>query len=297
MNKVIIRLYAMDMDNNMKQIRLVLISTMMLNLAVSLLKIIYGMITHSVSIYSDGFHSGFDGISNVVGLVGLRFAYIPPDAEHPYGHRKVEILLTVFIALMMFFACFEIFRNVYETFTNKPELKISAGSFVLMLATLGVNVFVNTYEQRMGKKLNSEFLTADAAHTRSDIYVTAGVLIALALSKLGLGYADMVVGAIVGVLVAWSGMEILKSDISILIDTNQIDTRLLYEIVNNIDGVTGSHKIRTRGSKGCVFVDLHIFVDPTLTVARGHEIAHEVVHAIKFNMDGIADVVVHIEPG
>ncbi|KJU85554.1 cation efflux system protein [Candidatus Magnetobacterium bavaricum] len=287
----------MNMEQNIKEIRHVLIYTMVLNLTVSLFKIIYGMITHSVSIYSDGFHSGFDGLSNVIGLVGLRFAYNPPDRGHPYGHRKVEILLTVFIALMMFLACLEIFKNVYRAFIERPELNISPGSFILMLSTLGVNMFVSTYEKRMGKKLNSDFLIADATHTKSDIYVTSGVLIALALSKLGLDYADPIVGAIVGVLVAWSGVEILKSTISVLIDANQIDTKLLYEIVNNIDGVAGSHKIRTRGAKGYVFVDLHIFVEPTLTVAQGHEIAHKVVYAIKTKMDGVADVVVHVEPG
>ncbi|MEO5357418.1 MAG: cation diffusion facilitator family transporter [Nitrospirae bacterium YQR-1] len=286
----------MRLENKIQSIRRVLIYTMVLNLTVSVFKIIYGMITHSVSIYSDGFHSVFDGLSNVVGLVGLSFAYTPPDTEHPYGHKKVEILLTVFIAVMMFFACFEIFKNVYKAFIDKPDLRITFESFIVMIITLGVNVFVSRYEKRMGVKLNSDFLIADAAHTRSDIFVTSGVLVALALSKMGLNYADPVVGAIVGVLVAWAGIGILRSTVSVLIDANQMDTELLCEIVCMIEGVTGCHKIRTRGSKGCVFVDLHIFVEPTLTVARGHEIAHQVVNTLKTKMGGIADVVVHVEP-
>ncbi|QWR78439.1 cation diffusion facilitator family transporter [Candidatus Magnetomonas plexicatena] len=285
------------MENNIRQIRQVLIYTMVLNLTVSGFKIVYGMMTHSVSIYSDGFHSVFDGLSNVVGLVGLRFAYNPPDSEHPYGHKKVEILLTVMISLMMFFACFEIFKNVYTSLTGKtPELKISVESFIVMISTLAINLFVCTYEKRMGQKLNSDFLIADSAHTKSDIYVTSGVLVGLALSKLGLPHIDPVVGAVVGVMVAWAGVSILKSTISVLIDANQIDTELLREISCKTEGVAGCHKIRTRGARGCVFVDLHIFVDPSLTVARGHEIAHIVVNAIKREMDGVADVVVHVEP-
>ncbi|MBF0519848.1 MAG: cation transporter [Nitrospirae bacterium] len=283
--------------NNISQIQHVLIYTMVLNLTVSAFKIIFGMMTHSVSIYSDGFHSVFDGLSNVVGLVGLRFAYNPPDSEHPYGHKKVEILLTVVISLMMFFACFEIFKDVYRALTGKmPHLKISFETFIVMSATLAVNVFVCIYEKRMGQKLNSDFLIADAAHTKSDIYVTCGVLVGLVLSKLGLRHVDPVVGAVVGLMVAWSGLEILRSTISVLIDANQIDIKLLSEISCKTESVVGCHKIRTRGARGNVFVDLHIVVEPNLTVAEGHEIAHKVVNAIKNEMDGVADVVVHVEP-
>jgi len=277
-------------------IRRVLWVTLFCNICVSGAKIGYGCFSHSVSITADGFHSMFDGVSNIMGFIGIYFASNPPDEEHPYGHRKIETIFTIFIGVMMSLTCLEIFKQVYESIKSEPQVSVTTESFLIMIITLGVNIFVTTYEKRRGKKLNSEFLIADAQHTRSDIYATIGVIIGLIFMKLGFTRADTIVGAIVGILVARAGIRILRDAADVLADRKQMDTQRIKEIVCGIDNVVDCHKVRTRGTNSHIFIDLHITVKPELSVVDGHKIAHIAEERIKGNIRAEVDIVVHIEP-
>jgi len=278
------------------EVRKVLLITLACNIVVSAAKISYGFYSDSVSITADGFHSMFDGVSNIVGFIGIYISSHPPDTEHPYGHRKFETLFTIFIGVMMALTCFEIFKQVYLSLNGEPSVRVTAESFIVMAATLAVNVFVAAYERRMGNELKSEFLIADAQHTRSDIYATAGVIIGLVLSRAGFMRADAVVGAVVGLFVARAGIGILREAADALADRNRLDTDGIIKLACDIDGVIECHRVRTRGTGGHVFVDLHVIVRPDLSVMEGHRIAHIVEERIKNCLDSVVDVVVHIEP-
>jgi cation diffusion facilitator family transporter len=123
-------------------VRRVLIVTLILNAAVALAKVVYGYVTNSVAMTSDGFHSFFDGVSNVVGLIGIWIAAHPPDAEHPYGHKKYETLFTIIIAVMIFATCFQILKKVYSSFLQEGAVVVTEASFIIMFLTLCVNIFV-----------------------------------------------------------------------------------------------------------------------------------------------------------
>ncbi len=282
--------------NRTSEIRKVLIITLLLNILVSGVKIFYGYFTHSVAIISDGYHSFFDSVSNVVGLVGIHFASYPPDERHPYGHRKYETVFTIFVGTLMFVTCIEIFKRVYDSLVGKYEAEVTMLSFVLMLSTMAVSLFVTTYEKRMGRKLSSEYLIADAQHTKSDIYASIGVIIGLIFVKLGFPIADPIVGAIVGILVARAGVNIIRDSAEMLVDKTQTDAALIRDIVCSIEDVSGCHDIRTRGTKNHIFIDLHVLVNPAMTVEEGHHIADLIEHEIKKRMSEVVDVVVHIEP-
>lgn len=278
------------------QVRRVLLITLTLNLIISGAKVFYGYYISSVSITSDGYHSLFDSFSNVVGLIGIYHASHPPDKEHPYGHRKYETVFTIFIAVLMFMACVEIFKSVYEGLLGRHEANITTQSFIVMLATLAVNIFVTLYEKRMAIRLESEYLLADVEHTKSDIYATVGVLAGLVFIKLGFPSADTIVGALVGLLVAKAGIDILKEATEILVDRTQADTAIIMETAGRVPGVIECHEVRTRGSKGHIFVDLHVLVNPSMTVGEAHRISDIVEEEIKKKLPEIIDVVVHIEP-
>lgn len=286
----------MGVMDRTSEIRKVLIITLLLNILVSGAKMFYGYFTYSVAIISDGYHSLFDGVSNVVGLVGIYLASHPPDERHPYGHRKYETVFTIFVGLLMFITCIEIFKRVYDSLTGKYKAEVTTLSFVLMLSTMAVNMFVTMYEKRMGRKLSSEYLMADAQHTKSDIYASIGVIVGLIFIKLGFPIADPIVGAIVGILVAMAGVNIIRESAEALVDRTQTDTSSIRDIVCSIEGVLDCHDIRTRGTKNHVFVDLHILVSPLLTVQDAHKIAHAVEKKIKSKIPEVIDVVVHIEP-
>lgn len=278
------------------QIRKVLLITLVLNLLVSAAKVFYGYITHSISIFSDGFHSLFDGVSNIVGLIGIYIASHPPDEKHPYGHRKYETIFTIFIGLLMLITCLEVFKKVYESLLGKHLTIVTLESFLVMLITMLVNIFVSVYEKQKGKELNSEFLIADSQHTKSDIYVSIGVIVSLIFIKLGFNIADTITGIIVGILIAKAGIDIIRESTEILVDRTQMDTSTIKEIVCAVDGVIECHEIRTRGTKSHIFVDLHVLVDPLLTVENAHKIAEIVEKKIKESISEVIDVVVHIEP-
>ncbi len=283
------------MDRTSK-VRGVLGVTLVLNILVSAAKIGYGYLTSSVSIFSDGFHSLFDGVSNIVGLVGVYLSSHPPDEQHPYGHRKYETVFTIFIGLLMLLTCFEVFKKVLESLTGKHETIVTSTSFLVMAVTMLINIGVSVYEGRMGRKLNSEFLIADAKHTKSDIYVSAGVIASLILIKLGVPLADPLAGIVVGILVAKAGIDIIRESTETLVDRTQADIRAISGIARAVEGVAGCHEIRTRGTKGSVFVDLHIQVNPFLSVEDAHKIADTVEKELKGKMPEVVDVVVHIEP-
>ncbi|MCE5313013.1 MAG: cation diffusion facilitator family transporter [Nitrospiraceae bacterium] len=278
------------------QIRKVLILTLVLNLAVSAAKIIYGYLTNSVAMISDGYHSSFDGVSNIAGLVGIAIAANPPDKTHPYGHRKYETVFTIFIGALMLLTCFEIFKKVYNALAGAPEPSVTATSFVIMIITMLVNIFVSTYEKRKGQQLNSEFLIADSMHTRSDIYASSGVIISFILIKAGFELADPIVGAIVGVLVAKAGFGILKESTEVLVDGSQADIENIIKIACGVPGVKECHAVRARGSRGHIFIDLHLLVDPFMSVRDGHLVAEETERQLKEKVPDIVDVVIHIEP-
>ncbi|WP_342304791.1 cation diffusion facilitator family transporter [Methanolobus sp. ZRKC5] len=285
-----------DIDSRFRQIRKVLVYVLFLNLVVSFAKIVYGFYTNVLSMQSDGFHSLFDGVSNIVGLIGIQIAAKPPDKEHPYGHRKFETLASVMIAVILAIVAFEIVHSAFNRFGNGSHPEVTAISFAVMLGTMLVNYSVTTYESKKGKELNSELLLADSAHTRSDIYVSLSVIIGLIAIRLGYPVIDPAVSILIALVILHAGAEIIFHSISILIDESQIDPEDISQVVHNIEGVVGCHNIRTRGPPGSVYVDLHVEVDPDMSTYKSHTISHIVQYRIKESFDGIEDVLVHIEP-
>ena len=278
------------------QVRKVLIATLILNVLVALAKAVYGFITNSVAMVSDGFHSFFDGASNVIGLVGIWIASHPPDEKHPYGHKKYETLFTIIIAVMLFTTCFEILKKVYQSFHEDHKTQVTQVSFLIMIMTTGVNIFVMLYEKRKGKQLGSEFLIADAKHTKSDILVSLTVIASLVFSRLGYPHADVIVGLIITIFIARIGYEILKDASNVLVDTVCLNTRAIESLVNSLDGVRGCHDIRTRGSENSIYLDLHVLVGRNLSTEKSHEIADSIEETIKREFPSVVDIVVHVEP-
>ncbi|MBI5188534.1 MAG: cation transporter [Nitrospirae bacterium] len=282
--------------DNTTRVRKVLLYTLLLNASVATAKIIYGYLTDSIAMTSDGFHSFFDGISNIIGLIGIWIASHPPDEKHPYGHRKYETIFTIIIAIMIFATCFQILRKVYLSFLEDHKTIVTQTSFAVMLMTMGVNIFVMLYESKKGRQLGSEFLIADAMHTKSDIFVSIGVIMSLVLTKTGYHLADAIAGIIIAFFIAKMGYEILKEASDILVDSMCIDTSAVEFVVNNIDGVKGCHDIRTRGTVHATYLDLHILVDSKLSTETAHEIADTVEEKIKNEFPSVIDIIVHIEP-
>ncbi|TAL24521.1 MAG: cation transporter [Nitrospirae bacterium] len=282
--------------NNAQQIRRVLLYTLVLNSGVALAKVVYGYISNSIAMTSDGFHSFFDGASNVIGLIGIWIASHPPDEDHPYGHKKYETLFTIIIAVMIFATCFQILKQVYHSLVEYHKTEVTATSFAVMLLTTAVNIFVTIFERRKGVELKSEFLVADAMHTKSDILASAGVITSLIITKLGFSYADALAGVVIAVFIARIGYDILKKASDVLVDTVCIDKVALERVIKTVEGVKGCHEIRTRGTEHSIYLDMHCLVDPKMPIEKAHEIADALEEKIKATFPAVVDIVVHIEP-
>ena len=279
-----------------RKVRQVLIYTLFLNIAVAAAKIVYGYMIDSISMLSDGFHSFFDGTSNVIGLIGIWIASQPPDEDHPYGHRKYEPLATIAIAVLIFGAGVEILRGTYHRLSSTSTPDVTVISFVIMALTLYVNIRVMTYEAKKGRELKSDFLLADAMHTKTDIYISLSVVISLIAAKIGYPIVDIITAIIIAVFIAKMGFSILKSATAVLTDSACIAPAEIKNIANTVDGVKDTHGIRTRGKKDFVNVDLHVLVDPEMKIREAHKVAHAVEETIKKKFPSVQDVVIHIEP-
>ncbi|GBE41176.1 MAG TPA: cation transporter [Nitrospirae bacterium] len=278
------------------KIRRVLLYTLVLNITVAAVKTGYGYTINSVSMLSDGFHSFFDGTSNIIGLVGIWIASRPPDSTHPYGHRKFETLSTIGIAVLIFAAAAGILKEAYSRLSTPHDIEVTMTGFIIMGITLLVNIWVMTYETRKGRELKSEFLLADALHTKSDIFISISVIISLIAAKMGYPIIDIIAAVFITALIAKMGFSILMSATRVLTDGACIDPKEIKRVIMNVDGVRDSHDIRTRGSKSFVNIDLHVLVDPETTTSDAHVIAHNVEDTVKKEYPVVNDVIVHIEP-
>jgi len=279
-----------------RNIARVLWITFFLNEAVAMAKLAVGYATGSVGMISDGFHSIFDGVSNIAGLIGIHIAAMPPDREHPYGHRKFESLFTGFVGLMIFGTCFEVLRKALAALSDQSHAQVNATSFMVMAITLFVNIMVMRYEARKGRELGSEFLIVDSKHTKSDIITSSGVLAGLALTRMGFHRADAIAGLVVGVFIAKLGFEILRSSAEVLLDTVQVDSDFVCKTVLSVDGVIGCHDIRSRGSRNHICLDLHIQLPPDMPLVEAHAKTHEVKEALLRSLPAVSDIVLHTEP-
>lgn len=279
-----------------RKIQRVLIYALFLNLVVSFAKIVYGTLTGASSMIADGYHSLFDGISNVIGLAGSFIASHPPDSDHPYGHQKYETIASVFIALLLIFVGVEIFQNALNSFliSNKP--KVTAVSFLIVLGTMCINYLVTIYEYRQGQSLRSQVLIADSIHKKSDIYVSLSVIVSLVAIEFGFFIIDPIVSLMISFIIFRAGYRIIKESSRSLLDMSRIEEREIKELVIKIDGVKDCHRIRTRGSMGDIKVDMHLLVQSGMSLEDAHIISHRVSKTLREEHKDISDVIVHLEP-
>ncbi|QGU95571.1 cation diffusion facilitator family transporter [Clostridium bovifaecis] len=284
-------------NSNIKKVRNVLLIILFANMLVAVLKIVIGNLIKSTSITADGFHSLSDGTSNIIGLIGIWYASKPIDIDHPYGHRKFETLASLFIGGMLGVVGINVTIKAFERFFNPMAPSITLESVIVLIGTLIVNVFVSCLEYREGKKLNSQILISDSLHTKSDIYVSIGVLVTLVCIKFGLPpVIDSFASVIIAIFIFHAAYEILKETCSILVDKAVVDAEEIKEIVTGFSEVKDVHQIRSRGSQSELYVDLHIMIEPNMNVRESHILMHNIENKIKKDLCKNTQVIIHLEP-
>ncbi|AFY56643.1 cation diffusion facilitator family transporter [Rivularia sp. PCC 7116] len=283
------------MDNR-AAVKRVLIITLLLNVFVMVLKVSVGVVTGSLSLIADALHSVTDSANNVLGLITNRCSSPLPDRQHPYGHQKFEAVGALGIAGFLAIACFEILQSAIERIIQggKP-VTISVPQLWLLLLVLGVNIFVAFYERRVGKRVDSPILIADAHHTMSDIWVTISVILGLIAVRLGYQWLDLVLAFPVALMVFFSGWTVIKENLPWLVDEMAIAPETINDIALKVPGVINCHDIASRGVIGRqVFIEMHLIV-AARDVKTAHQITEEVESCLEEKFNPVR-ILIHVEP-
>jgi cation diffusion facilitator family transporter len=278
------------------QVRRVLLGLLAANLAVVAAKLIVALASGSLAVLGSAVDSGMDALSNLLGLTVVRVAAKEPDEDHPYGHSKFETLGALAIVGFLSISCFELVRGAVNHLTGGAHrVAITDVQLALLVVTLGGNVLIAWYEQRRGVELGSELLIADAAHTRVDVFVSIGVLVAVLLARFGWWWIDPAIAIAVAVVIMLVAYRILARTVPVLVDQRAIPTRDIQNTAQGVPGVKSAYGIRSRGPSDLRYAEVTIAVDRHAEVEAAHAIADQVEARLKRDLQ-LHEVTVHVEP-
>lgn len=270
----------------------------LVNTVMSLLKIIGGLFSGSAALVADGFHSLSDVITDLMVVFLLGVSHKKADTNHPYGHGRFETLGTVALAFVLLsVAGFMAWDSLRLLFAG--EIPSPPGVVALFIA--GISILANEvlffYTLRVGEKIQSRLLIANAWHHRSDSLSSVVVLIAIAGAILGVWWLDALAAVLVALLIAKIGWELLSKSLAELVDTALPPERLttLRETVMSVDGVLGVHSFKTRSMGGQSLLEMHVQVAPHLSAAEGHYIGDYATRLLQERFDDIAHIIYHID--
>ncbi len=269
-----------------------------INLLLAILKIVFGITGHSQALVADGIHSFSDLITDGLVLVAARMGSQLPDKEHPYGHRRIETIGSIIIAVILIIVAVIIGYDttdhlILSLASPKPSLTV----VIVALVSIVANEGLFWYGLLQGKRIQSDLLRSNAWHNRSDAFTSIVVLVAAGGDLLGVHYLDSVGAIIIALIILWMGVKIAWRCFSELIDAS-VDDKTLSKIqqqISKVDGVKAVHQLRTRMHGDNIFIDVHIQVDSFISVSEGHFIGDQVHLTLNNNIDNITDVTVHID--
>lgn len=270
------------------------------NLALGIAKLLGGIFGHSFALISDSVNSLGDVFATCVVLAAVRIAQLPADREHPYGHSRAEAVAATNVAVTIIMSALWIGWEAISRFGEEGEpphvwtLWISAANVV-------IKEFLYRYSVRLGERTGSQAMIANAWDHRSDAFCALAVLLGLATVRWAgpeFGWADEVAALIVVAAILWTAVALFRSSANELLDV-QAAPELVNEIrqlAAGVPGVLDVEKLRVRKSGLEYFVDIHIEVDPQMSVADGHRVGHAVKDRLKGAKETLRDVLVHLEP-
>ncbi len=278
----------------------VAIAGMLVSGILAVMKISVGWMAGSTAVVADGLESAADVITSGVVLFGLVVASRPADENHPYGHGRFETLTGLAVGLILSLTgagiCFQSLEML-----DKVHAPPASYSLWVLIISIAAKAMLSSYKFRYGRKIHSAALVADAWNDSVDMLSGAVALVAVALTVFNppkFLAADHYGGAVVGLIVIFLGFQVIRETAMQLMDTMPDDTTLaqIRAVAGQVAGVRGVEKCYARKTGLQYHVDLHVEVDPNMTVKASHYLGHQVREAIVHQLDWVADVLVHVEP-
>lgn len=270
------------------------------NVALSLSKIIVGIISGSLAVVGDGIDSATDVIASIIVLYTSRIVNRPPNMKYAFGYEKADTVATKVLSFVIFFAGIEMFISAGKSlvYAEERELPAMLAIYVTVLSIIG-KLILSAYLHNRGKKANSSMIIANAKNMRMDVFVSLGVLVGLFFTFiLDAPWMDSITGLLISIFIIKTSIEIfVDSNVSLMDGVK--DTSIYKQIILAVEQVPGAmnpHRIRSRQLGNLYMIGLDIEVDGSMTLHDAHEIAQAVEESIKNRIDNIYDIIVHTEP-
>lgn len=289
----------MQISDRFKTTRRVSLVSALTNTLLAVLKILTGVFGNSHALIADGVHSFTDLISDALVYMAAKVGERKPDAEHPYGHHRIETIAAIIIALLLLAVGVGIIYDSVLDFVSKKSTTVySIPVIIIAVISIIANEWLYRYTLKAGKKIHSNLLITNAWHNRGDALVSIIVLLSVIGAMFGFHFLDSIGATIIAILILKTAISMVHKGFNELIDAS-VDSKSLDSIKHTIiqtPGVEDIHMLRTRLHAGKIFVDVHIIVDPKISVSEGHYISDQVYKNLTQSMDAISDVTVHIDP-
>ncbi len=256
-------------------------------------------ITGSVALYSDALESTVNVAASLLALGALHFAAIPADANHPYGHDKAEFFAAVIEGVLIVIAALSIFDHAWDTWHNPHPIGMPAEGIGLNAVATMLNGAWSFLLLRTGRRLRSPVLEADGRHLLADVVTSVGIALGVALTVLtGQLLLDPLLAAATGVYVLWSGMAMISTSVGGLMDAAPepaVINRIRELVAESAVGALEAHDLRTRHAGRLTFLEFHLVVPGSMTVAESHAICDRIEETLQREMEQLV-VTIHVEP-
>lgn len=270
------------------------------NVFLIIIKFAVGIIARSQALIADAIHSFTDFVTDIMSFFGLKYAFKGEDHDHPFGHGKIDNLMSLLIGVALTLAGLWLGTNAILSLIHGGFESPSYVALIGALLSIIVKESLFHYQYRVGKRIGNQSLIANAWHHRSDVISSSAVLIGLipAVISPGLAYFDALAAIVVSVFIVKIGCDIMipafRSASDAGPEKNEIEE--IERVAASINGVRNAHDVRARYYSSKLYVEVHVVVDPEITVEAGHEIAVAVRKKIRHEVKNILDVMVHIDP-
>ena len=271
------------------------------NVALSVFKLLAGILAHSSAMISDAVHSASDVFSTIVVIIGVRLASRESDKEHPYGHERMECVAAIILAMVLFITGLGIGIEAVKTIAGGNYASLQAPGVLAMVAAV-ISIVVKEvmfwYTKINAKRIDSGALMADAWHHRSDAFSSVGALIGIGGARLGFPVMDSIASLVIFIFIVKAAYDIFKDAVDKMVDRScddETEKQISACIMEN-ENVKGIDLIQTRIFGNKIYVDIEIQVDGSYTLHRAHGIAEEVHNSIEHRFPKVKHIMVHVNP-
>ena len=302
MTKFLIKLFIKDADTNTQRGRelygrLAGAVGIICNLLLSVMKLIIGSISNSVSITADATNNISDAGSSIVTLVGFRLSGKPADKDHPYGHARIEYISSLIISFLILLIGCSIFKESVTKIFKPEESLFNIATVIVLVVSILVKLWLSVFNKFLGKQINSKALEATAIDSRNDVITTAAVLLASVISHFTGFNLDGYMGVIVSVFIFISGINLVKETLDPLL--GQPPTKEMFETIEkkilSYDNVLGVHDLMVHSyGPNTYFASAHIEMDAKIDVLICHDIMDQIERDFKSELN--IHLVVHLDP-